>query len=219
MKIAGEANAYLLLPSVNLPPSSATAKAGDRPYTLLLGSSLSLTPEVRQAVCGSDDWKVFCAAIQGRSPAEQRAWLAGPLKSLNLTDGYRCLAQLVQADYFDLILTLNVDGALDRALHILPPEEYQSFIYGQVPGTEIAAALGRTHPRVKAVKLRGDINAYKLSLIPEGQFEFSKELEEAVKRLLSQDTILVGDISLDNDIQRCILRGDSALWVVASEEL
>lgn len=42
-------------------------KAGDQPYTLLLGSSLSLTPEVRQAVCDSDDWEAFWTAIQGLS--------------------------------------------------------------------------------------------------------------------------------------------------------
>jgi hypothetical protein len=68
------------------------------------------------------------------------------------------------------------------------------------------------------VKLRGDINAYKLPLTPGGQFEFPETLEEAVERLLSQDTILVGDIPHDTDIQRCIRQGEGALWVVAPEE-
>jgi len=197
----------------------ARREAGDRPYTLLLGSSLSLTPEVRQAVCGSDDLEAFWTAIQGLSAAERRALLAGPLEGLSLTAGYRCLAQPVQAGYFDLVLTLNVDDALDESLRILPAREYQIFTHGQVPGTEIAAALGRAHPRIKAVKLRGDINVYKLPLTPEGQFEFPEELEKAVETLLSQDTILVGDISFDTDIQRCIRQGDGALWVVVSEPL
>jgi len=68
------------------------------------------------------------------------------------------------------------------------------------------------------IKQRGDINAYKLPLTPEGQFEFPKELEEAVERLLSQDTILVGDIPHDTDIQRCIHKSEGALWVVVPEE-
>jgi outer membrane protein assembly factor BamB len=196
----------------------ARHEAGERPYTLLLGSSLSLTPEIRQAVCDSDDWEAFWTAMGRLSPGECRALLAGPLGALNLTAGYRCLAQLVQASYFDLVLTLNVDDALDESLRILSAREYQIFTHGQVLGAEIAAALGRTHPRVKAVKLRGGINAYKLPLTPEGQFEFPKELEEVVEQLLSQSTILVGDISSDNDIQRCIPGGDSALWVVVPEE-
>jgi hypothetical protein len=66
--------------------------------------------------------------------------------------------------------------------------------------------------------LRGDINAYKLPLTSKGQFEFPKELEEAVGRLLSQDAILVGDIPYDTDIQRCIRQGEGALWVVVPEE-
>ena len=196
----------------------ALREAGERPCTLLLGSSLSLMPEVRWAVCENEDWGVFWTAMQCLSAAERRALLVIPLDALNLAAGYRCLAQLVQAGYFDLVLTLNVDDALDESLRILPARECQIFTHGQVPGTEIAAALGRTHPRVKVVKLRGDINAYKLPLTPEGQFEFPEELEEAVERLLSQDTILVGDIPHDTDIQRCIRPGEGALWVVVPEE-
>jgi outer membrane protein assembly factor BamB len=195
----------------------ARRQAVDRPYIVLLGSSLSLTPEVRQAVCGKDDWEAFWTTIQGLSASEWRALLAGPLADLNLIAGYHYLARLVQANYFDLVLTLNVDDALDKALHILPADEYRVFTHGEVPGKEIATALGRGHPRVKAVKLRGDINAYKLPLTPEGQFEFPKELEEAVERLLSQDTILIGDIPYDTDIQRCIRQGEGALWVVVPE--
>ncbi len=196
----------------------ARREVGDQPYTLLLGSSLSLTPEVRRAVCDSDDWGAFWTAMERLSAAERRALLAGPLGSLNLSAGYRCLAQLVQARYFDLVLTLNVDDALDESLRIMSAREYHIFTHGQVPGTEIATALSRTHPRVKVVKLRGDINAYKLPLTPEGQFEFPEELEEAVERLLSQDTILVGDIPYDTDIQRCIRKGEGALWVVVPEK-
>ncbi|TEU10072.1 MAG: hypothetical protein E3J21_27300 [Anaerolineales bacterium] len=196
----------------------ARRQTGDRPYTLLLGSSLSLTPEIRRAVCSSDDWEAFWTAMERLSAAERRALLADPLDGLNLTAGYRCLAQLVQASYFGLVFTLNVDDALDESLRILSAREYQIFTHGQVPGTEIAAALGRTHPRVKVVKLHGDLNAYKLPLTPEGQFEFPKELEEAVERLLSQDTILVGDIPHDTDIQRCIHKSEGALWVVVPEE-
>jgi hypothetical protein len=196
----------------------ARREAGDQPYTLLLGSSLSLTTEVRQAVCGSDDWEASWTAMERLSAAERRALLAGPFDSLNLAAGYRYLAQLVQAGYFDFILTLNVDDALDESLRILSAREYQIFTHGQVSGTEIAAALSRSHPRVKAVKLRGDINAYKLPLTPEGQFEFPERLEKEMERLLSQDTILVGDVSYDTDIQRCIHKSEGALWVVVPEE-
>jgi outer membrane protein assembly factor BamB len=195
----------------------ARRQAGDRPYVLLLGSSLSLTSEVRQAVCGSDDWEAFWTAVERLSVAERRALLAGPLDSLNLVAGYRCLAELSQAGYFNIILTANIDDALDDALHILPAGECQILCHGQTSVQEIVGALSRPTPRVKAVKLRGDINASKLPLTPEGQFEFPEKLEEAVERLLSQDTILVGDIPHDTDIQRCTRQGGGALWIAVPE--
>jgi len=195
----------------------ALHEAGERPCILLLGSSLSLTPEIRHSVCESDDWETFWALMEVCSFTERRALMVSLLAGLNLAPGYRCLAELVQVGYFDIILTANVDDALDNALRILPAHECTVLCHGQISAQEIAAALSRRAPRVKAIKLRGDINAYKLPLTPEGQFEFPKELEEAVERLLSQDTIVVGDISHDTDIQRCIRESEGALWVVVPE--
>jgi len=189
-----------------------------QPYILLLGSSLSLTPEVRRAVCDSDDWEAFWTTTQQLSNVECRALMAGPFAGLKLAFGYNCLAGLAQAGYFNIILTANIDDALDNALRILPAGECTVLCHGQTSAQEITSALSQSAPRLKVIKLRGDINAYKLPLTPGGQFEFPKELEEAVERLLSQDTVLVGDIPYDTDIQRCIRKGDGALWAIVPEE-
>ncbi len=188
-----------------------------QPYILLLGSSLSLTPEVRRAICESDDWQAFWTAMERLSDTERRALMTSPLAELNLAPCYRCLAELAQAGYFNMILTANMDDTLDNALRILTANECEVLCHGRISAQEITAALSRP-AQVQVVKLRGDINAYKLPLTPGGQFEFPEELEEAVERLLSQDTILVGDIPYDTDIQRCIRKGDGALWVVVPEE-
>jgi len=194
-------------------------ETGVQPYILLLGSSLSLTPEIRHAVCESDDWEVFWTTMQRLSNTERRALTASPLAELKLALGYDCLAELAQAGYFNIILTANIDDALDDALRILPASEYKVLCHSQTSAQEIISTLSRPTPRVKAVKLHGDINAYSLlPLSPEGQFEFPAMLEEAVERLLSQDTILVGDIPYDTDVQRCIRSGDGALWIVVPEE-
>jgi hypothetical protein len=193
-------------------------EAGYEPYILILGSSLSLTPEVRRAVCESDDWETFWTAMERLSDTERRALIAGPLAELNLATCYRCLAELAQAGYFNIILTANIDDTLDNALRILPAGECQVLCHGQTSAQEIIEALSRSMPQVKAIKLRGDINAYKLPLTPGGQFELPAILEEVIGRLLSQDTILVGDIPYDTDIQRCIRKGDGSLWVVVPEK-
>jgi serine/threonine protein kinase len=193
-------------------------EADDQPYTLLLGSSLSLTSEVRRAVCGSGDWETFWMAVEKMSPLERRAAFKRPLDRLLSVEGYRALTNLLAAGYFEVVFTLNVDDTLDNELGVLRADEYGIWVYGDVTSAEMVANLKYGIARPKVLKLRGDINAHKLPLTPQGQFEFPPLLEEVVVQLLSQDTILVGDIPYDTDIQRCIRQGDGSLWVVVPEE-
>jgi len=150
----------------------ARRAAGVAPYTLLLGSSLSLTPAVRRAVCDSEDWEAFWETVICTSPEERRALMHEPLSQLDLQAGCDALAQLVGAGYFSVVLTLNLDDALDNALKTLPASEYRILVHGLVTSLEIVAALDRPTPRIKVVKLRGDVNTYKLPLTPEATFVF-----------------------------------------------
>jgi WD40 repeat protein len=197
----------------------ARRDAGEEPYTLLLGSSLSLTPAVCHAVCGSEDWEAFWETVSRTSPAERRALMHKPLSQLDLQAGCDALAQLVGAGYFDVVLTLNVDDALDNALKRLPASEYRVWVHGEVRSREIVTALDRPMPRIKVVKLRGDMNTYNLPLTPEASFVFPDDLEEAFTHRLRHDTVIVGDLlPFDDDVQRCIRGGDGALWVIVVEE-
>jgi signal transduction histidine kinase len=197
----------------------ARRDAGEEPYTLLLGSSLSLTPAVCQAICDSEDWEAFWEAVSRTSPTERRALMHKPLSQLDLQAGHDALAQLVGAGYFNVILTLNMDDALDNALKTLPAREYRVWVHGEVSSQEIVTALDRPAPRIKVIKLRGDVNTYNLPLTPEATFVFPDDLEEALTHRLRHDTIVVGDLlPFDDAVQRCIRKGDGALWVIAAEE-
>jgi WD40 repeat protein len=191
--------------------------AGSAPYVLLLGSSLSLTPQVRRAVCGREDWDTFWMAVEKMSPAERRAAFKGPLERLLLAEGYRALTRLLAAGYFEVVFTLNVDDTLDDELSVLKADEYRIWVYCEVTSAELVAALEYRSPRVKVLKLRGDVNAHKLPLTPQGQFVFPRELENAVSQWLSRDTIVAGDLPFDDDVWRCLRGGDGALWVVGLE--
>ena len=196
----------------------ARRDAGVAPYTLLLGSSLSLTPAVRRAVCDNEDWEAFWETVSRTTPDDQFALMHEPLSQLDLKAGCDALAQLVGAGYFNVVLTLNVDDALDNALNkTLPASEYHIWVHDLVKSQEIIRALDRSTPRIKVVKLRGDVNIHKLLLMPEAFFRFSDDLEEALKRLLHKDTVIVGDLPFDDAVHRCIEKGDGALWVIAAE--
>jgi len=197
----------------------ARRDAGVAPYTLLLGSSLSLTPAVRRAVCDSEDWETFWTAMEKMSPAERRAAFKGPLERLLLVEGYRALTRLLAAGYYEVVFTLNVDDTLDNALRVLETDEYRIWVHGEVDSAKLVAALEYREPRVKVLKLRGDINAHKLPLTPERQFEFPPDLEGAVRQWLSRDTIVVGDLSFDDDVWRCMRWGKGALWTVQTSEV
>lgn len=190
---------------------------GEPPYMLLLGPSLSLTPPVRCAFAGTENWEVFWEKMQYTSPTECKALLKKHLDALGLELGYQAIARLAEAGYFRLILTLNVDDTIDDAVRPLPADQSALLIYDGNNAAQIVTTLSHAEPRIKVVKLRGDINAQALSLIDTRQFEFPDDLERSISELLKRDTILVGDIPYDTDVQRCI-RSGGALWCVLPDE-
>jgi len=191
---------------------------GEPPYVLLLGSSLSLTPSLRCDFAGTEDWEAFWKEMQRASPTERKAMLKKPLDALGLEPGYHAIARLAEAGYFNLILTLNVDDAIDDAVRPLPADQNALLIYDGSNAAQIVEALSRATPRLKVVKLRGDINAQALPLTATGTFEFPEDLQQSVAERLKRDTILVGDIPYDDDVQRCIKRSTSALWCILPDE-
>lgn len=196
----------------------ARKENGDAPYVLLLGSSLSLTPAVRRDFAGTDDWQQFWQEMQRASPTERKALLKSALDKLGLAASYRALMQLAKAGYFEVILTLNVDDAVDDAARALPADQCALVIYDGANAEQVIETLSRAAPRLKIIKLRGDINAQALPLTAEGQFEFPDKLERAVSMWLERDAILVGDMPHDLDMQRCVNRGSSSLWCVLPAE-
>ncbi|TEU18856.1 MAG: hypothetical protein E3J21_05050 [Anaerolineales bacterium] len=190
----------------------------ETPYVLLLGSSLSLTLAVRRAFAGTEDWEAFWKAMQPTSPTERKVLLKKPLDALGLEPGYQAMAWLAEAGYFNLIFTLNVDDAIDDMVRPLPADQSVLLVYDGTNTAQIVETLSRATPRIKVIKLRGDINAQTLPLTATGQFEFPANLERSVSEWLKRDTILVGDIPYDTDVQRCIRRSTGALWCILPDE-
>lgn len=195
-------------------------KEGVDPYVLLLGSSLSLTPSVLRAFAGTGDHVAFWEITQRLSPTELETSLREPLaaRASKLEPGYQAIAQLAKTGYFDLILTLNVDDAIDDAVRPLPADQSVLLTYDGSNADKIVAILSRNRPRIKVIKLRGDINTQVLLLTTEKMFKFPKDLEQSISKRLEGDTILVGDISYDDDVQHCITQRGGALWCILPDK-
>jgi hypothetical protein len=78
---------------------------------------------------------------------------------LLLAEGYRVLTRLLAAGYLEVVFTLKVDDTLDDELRALKADEYQIRVYSEVTNAELVAALEYRSPRVKVLKLRGDISS------------------------------------------------------------
>jgi hypothetical protein len=133
----------------------------DTPYVVLLGSGLSMTSDLLKEL-GYADWNAFHAYVQLRSPNEWYSLLKEPLNALPLQEGYRCLVQLLQVGYFNVILTTNFDSLLDQALNEAKrssPEEIDILVNGEQTTEYIIRALKNPQPRMKICLLRGRLHS------------------------------------------------------------
>ena len=134
--------------------------------------------------------------------------------------GYRCLAQLIKAGYFDIILSTNFDVFLEDALSDvgLRKRDFTVLISNRESEEQIVRALGFSKPRVKLVKLHGDLPARIFAFTPEEVFQFTSRIEQTLTDILNGDIIVVGHSLRDDDLNRCIRANDGALWYVNPTE-
>ncbi|MDY7077107.1 MAG: hypothetical protein SXV54_09310 [Chloroflexota bacterium] len=191
----------------------------DNPYIVLLGSGLSLTSAVIQAVIGRDDWDTFCGVMHGLSPEERYSLLKAPLDGLDLTRGYCCLAKLVKAGHFNPILTANFDSYLLDALVAagLTSEDLEVLVNGKDKVQQIIAALKRSSPPIKVLMLRGRLQARIVPVTPEEIFEFDSQIADVLEEHLARDVIVIGSNPRDSDINRCIRARGGSIWYITPE--
>jgi hypothetical protein len=187
------------------------------PYTVLLGSGLSMTLGVLKEL-GYEDWDAFYEVMQHRSPDEWYGLLKEPFDSLYLQEGYRCLAQLLKAGYFNIVLTANFDPFLERAIGTvgLSSEEISILTKGENTTRYIVDMLKRPQPRIKVCLLRGRLHTRTTPNISE-TLQFDEQLAIVLKDYLARDMIVLGASNRDTDIIRYIPPQGGSLWLVSSE--
>lgn len=214
------------------------SEAGEPPYVLVLGAGASLasgassTAHIIETVVqehGGQDpaslsWEEKLAAFYGVldsvSARERYLILSHHLKGAEPSAGYHHLASLVKAGYFDLILTTNFDLFLENALMDagLRSQDFTVLINGQDREEQIIRALRFSTPRIKILKLHGDLNARIFAFTPEEVFQFTERIERALTDILNGDIVVVGHSMRDDDLNRCIRANDGALWYINPDE-
>jgi len=200
--------------------------AGQPPYVLVLGAGATLSSGCRamsavvQAVVGHYDLKQFFEIMDSLSETERYVRLQQFFQEPYPSPGYRHLAELAKDGYFDVILSTNFDFLLENAFTEvgLKAEDVEVLVNGRESEDYILKALERRTPRIKLLKLHGDLKARNMAFTPKEIFEFGQKVERVLAKYLNGDVVIIGHEMRDDDINRCVRKDGGAIWYIHSEE-
>ncbi len=204
----------------------AKRKAGSEPYVLVLGAGASVTSgtglarTVVERVVGSDDMAAFDEYLSGCSSDERFAILRDLVEGSSPSPGYRDLAELIRVGYFDLIFSTNFDPLLENALSdsALRRRDYVLLVHGVMEPSFVADHLDNRVPRIKVLKLHGDLFYRKFYYTGDEIDEFPAPIQRALEIYLNhRDVVVVGHSMHDTDINRCLTEQGGSIWYVAPQ--
>jgi hypothetical protein len=201
----------------------AKRESGSHPYVLVLGAGASvasgthLNRAVVERVVGAYDLEAFDAYLARCSDDERFAILRDLVEGTSPSQGYQALAQLIRAGYFDVILSTNFDPLLEDAIAELPMRrrDYVFLVHGVMQPQLVADHLDNRVPRVKVLKLHGDLFYRKFYYTGEEIEQFPPLIGHALQTYLNQrDVLVVGHGMRDSDVNRCLAEKGSSIWYV-----
>jgi len=201
----------------NLAQILKVRKHQSKPYSLLLTSAISLTPEVLINICNSDNWDVFRTYLRGLGQNDRINVLTDYLGRQNNLKGYRALTHLIREGYFSTILTTNLDFTLEDTLleYSLRSPTTQVLVVDRDKGEYIADVLDSHVSGIRIIKLHGSLRERVLPATFPDFFELPDIVRDGLKRYLNQDIVIVGSLQREDDITRSLTtRGGSSIYYV-----
>jgi hypothetical protein len=192
------------------------------PYVLVLGSGPSVAlgsssmKHVVKSVAGSHDLHRFYETVDGLSLLERYTILKKHFSKVDISPGYQRLAELIEKGFFELVFTTDPGPFLEDALanHKADAVDFEVFVCGEQSSGQIIDFLQSTRPRVKIVKLHGDVLSRSFAFTPSEISLFGSQSERVLRRYLNRDLIIVGHGPRDYDINRAIEREGGSIWYV-----
>lgn len=198
----------------------ARFETGQPPYNFFFGAGASV-PSTYPTAKGFVDSFLQHAAVDpsGMSDAEKRAEFDNQWRSAGEANtkafimrtlppavpstGYTLLAGLVRSYYASKIITTNVDTLVDQALSG-DPQGFQLLSHPLYPPRKIADGLNSTLPRIKVLKLHGDLPSGTFLFTEKELRAFPGELARALTSILQRDTVFCGYGFNDEDVRKCL---------------
>jgi len=199
-------------------------RLGESPPVVLFGAGASVDAGIGAMdgifkLVGARDFDTFVAAIESRGAAERYRLLAEFLQAQDpavVTPGYRAFAALCANAYFDLVLTTNLDPLLDDALSDAKMwrRDYLMLVNGIIRADRTALLLRAGQPRVKVIKLHGDLFQRSMAWTPREMEQYVAELLPALAPAIAgRDVLVIGHSLRDEHIRDLVLgTGGEAIW-------
>jgi SIR2-like domain len=197
---------------------------GDARPALLLGAGASMAAGIGgmgdlYGFVGCADFDGFSSFIEGWDEGERYGLLFEFLQTRTptVTPGYQALAALCEHYYFDLVLTTNLDPLLDDALAAarLRRKDYIVLVNGVIETDWLAKLATAASPRVKVIKLHGDLFFRRMAWTREEMSGMVGAVREpVVDALRSRDLLVVGDSLRDDDICDLVRACEGTVWFV-----
>jgi hypothetical protein len=197
---------------------------GDKPPVLLLGAGASVDagigamPALYKFFGCDNDFKAFCKYIDTLDAAERYRYLSEFLQTRRPADvspGYQALASLCAQTYFDLVLTTNMDPLLDDALAAarLWRRDYMLIVNGVIRHDRLKLLLSGQSPRVKIVKLHGDLFQRFMAWTEAEMDTFLTEVSPQLKpAVYGRDFLIVGYSLRDVRVRELVESAGGSVW-------
>lgn len=202
------------------------------PYVLFLGAGVSLSAGVSnlddltsqflvdRGLANIDNVKTlsveerynrFYDSMAEMSEIDRYTWLKKAFEGRSPSEGYQYLTKLIEDGYFEMIFSTNWDDFLDVSLDgssILTKNDFRIYINGITKNEIITRDFNNfNHPRIKVLKLHGDLRQRMLFVTPKETSRFPTDLEDCLGNIFKRrDLIMIGYSVSDLDVQRSILK-------------
>lgn len=195
-------------------------------YTLILGAGASISsncpswPKLCEDYCreysiiASDEDYIAAFKRNLKSHISNRTDIymtfAEALHNVEPSLGYFHLATLIAKGAFKTIITTNFDNLLEKALSkIMPIDDVKVLIRGEVTDDYIADFIERGVPKIKIIKLHGDLQSNIFFFQDEQTFTLKPRLVEVLKKDINSGSLIVGSEMKDSDILSLFLGNNS----------
>ena len=203
-------------------------RVGEEPPVLLLGAGASASAGLATmrrlyeaegiAPDAADAFDQFCTRMRKRDDRERFRWLAAHLQQPEadpVTPGYRALAALCAHHIFDVVLTANLDPLLEDAFTAtsLKRRDYLVLVNGVLRVDRLPLLLLPGAPRVKVLKLHGDLFHRFMAWTPEEMDTYLRDITPVLSRALTLRDVLVAGYSLrDPAVRELALGTGGTVW-------